>query len=152
MFDRRAYAKEWRKTHIDWPNRPPHYNRDYARKRKELDPNYRKSYMAQYRKENVEYRSSRARTLNQSYKLKVMSHYGKNGAAQCCWDGCTVNDLDMLTLDHINDNGKEDRARGLVGARLQKYLIRNNFPEGFQTLCANHNLKKMIEMRKRNAK
>lgn len=151
MFDRRAYMKEWRKTHVDWPNKPKHYNRDYSRKRREADPNYRKDYFAAYRCVNRMSSSVKARNLNQKYKLEVMSHYGKDSTAKCAWPGCEVDDLDMLTLDHIENDGKLDRVKGLFGANLQKYLVKSGFPPGFQTLCANHNLKKMIAVRKQQS-
>lgn len=82
-------------------------------------------------------------------KTKVLTHYGKNGNLECCWEGCEVTDLDMLTLDHVENNGADHRkqytktGRG-GGAVLYDALIRQGFPKGFQTLCANHNLKKHI--------
>lgn len=89
------------------------------------------------------------RLTQRDKKTKVLSHYGREGKLQCCWSGCEIVDLDMLTLDHIDDNGAEHRkvysksGRG-GGTVLYTSLIRNNFPKGFQTLCANHNLKKHI--------
>ena len=44
----------------------------------------------------------------------------------------------MLTLDHINNDGAEHRRR-MVSKDIVLYLIRNNFPEGFQILCYNCN-------------
>lgn len=86
----------------------------------------------------------------QSYiKTETLTHYGKQGKLQCCWDGCEISDIDMLTLDHIENDGAKHRkeytksGRG-GGAFLYNSLIRLGFPEGFQTLCANHNLKKHI--------
>lgn len=82
-------------------------------------------------------------------KTTVMTHYGKNEKLQCCWDECQVTDIDMLTLDHVENNGAKHRreytrsGRG-GGAMLYNKLIRDGFPEGYQTLCANHNLKKHI--------
>ena len=82
-------------------------------------------------------------------KSAVMSAYGKNGNARCCWDGCNVRDLDMLTLDHLENNGAEHRrvytktGRG-GGSLLYFTLQKQGFPAGYQTLCANHNLKKHI--------
>ena len=83
-------------------------------------------------------------------KIQTLSHYGKNGALQCCWPGCEVNDVDVLSLDHCNDGGAEDRrARGSTGGYGFYILLRREgFPAGYQTLCHNHQWKKEI-MRRR---
>lgn len=93
--------------------------------------------------------NDRNRKRHRLVKTKVLTHYGKNGFLQCCWNGCEVNDIDMLTLDHVENNGADHRkgytksGRG-GGSKLYDLLIRQGFPKGFQTLCANHNLKKHI--------
>jgi hypothetical protein len=80
-------------------------------------------------------------------KLAAMEHYGKDEKAVCCWDGCGINDLDMLTLDHVANNGEVHRreysktGRG-GGTALYLMLERQDYPVGYQTLCCNHNLKK----------
>jgi hypothetical protein len=48
-------------------------------------------------------------------KLKVLTHYGKDGTLQCFWEGCTVCDPDMLSLDHKNDDGSIARKSGYDG-------------------------------------
>ncbi len=80
-------------------------------------------------------------------KIKVLSHYGLNHTLHCCWPGCDVVDIDILCLDHVKDNGSEQR-KTLPGSTLYEYLVRYDFPEGYQTLCANHNLKKEILRRR----
>jgi hypothetical protein len=56
-----------------------------------------------------------------------------------------VSDIDMLSLDHIKDDGAADRAindrRSLT---LYRWLEKNSFPDGYQTLCCNHQWKKEI--------
>lgn len=94
---------------------------------------------------------------NQILKISVLTHYGKNHKLLCCWRGCKVDDLDCLTLDHIENNGAEFRREitskrksgGGGGRETFRFVGRMNFPEGFQTLCANHQLKKEI-LRRRN--
>jgi|SRR5208282_1898576 len=83
-------------------------------------------------------------------KIACLSHYGKDGKLQCCWPGCPENDIDVLTIDHINNDGHH-RKGGISGHQLYKKLVKSNFPEGFQTLCANHQLKKEL-LRRREAK
>ena len=76
-------------------------------------------------------------------KREVLSHYGPCGELRCCWPECGITDIDMLTLDHINDDGAKDRKeRKKSGTYLYVELRKLNFPLGYQTLCANHNWKK----------
>jgi hypothetical protein len=65
----------------------------------------------------------------------------------------------MLSLDHLNDEGYKEiptrkngkpyslhgRPMRVGGTGLYTLLIKNNFPEGYQTLCFNHQWKKRIE-------
>lgn len=82
-------------------------------------------------------------------KVKVLSYYGKQGLSQCNWPECLETDIDTLTLDHIENDGYKDRNVNKGSSKLYSRLIRECFPKGFQTLCANHQLKKEI-MRRRS--
>ena len=59
-----------------------------------------------------------------------------------------MSDIDMLSLDHIKDDGAEHRRKvkgnriSFAGKEIYHWAIENNFPEGFQTLCMNHQTKK----------
>lgn len=86
-----------------------------------------------------------------SVKKEVLTHYGKNGGLQCCWTGCDVTDIDMLSLDHMEDDGAEHRKRmgNQGGIRMYVRLRQEGYPLGFQTLCMNHQTKKEM-LRRRN--
>jgi hypothetical protein len=86
-------------------------------------------------------------------KLETLSHYGRDGKAQCCWEGCTEKDIDVLTLDHLYNDGKAHRKAEKVsgGSSLYRRLRKQGMPSGFQTLCMNHQFKKEL-MRKRTEK
>jgi hypothetical protein len=81
-------------------------------------------------------------------KLEVLSHYGKDGRLECCWPECTINDPDMLSIDHVNNNGKADRKSNGSGVIFYRHLQSISYPEGYQTLCLNHQFKKEL-MRRR---
>jgi hypothetical protein len=99
--------------------------------------------------ESRKYQREWRRINDPEIKTEVLTHYGKDGCLLCCWPDCEISDLDMLSLDHINNNGKEERDRGLRGGcEGYKRLMRENFPPGFQTLCFNHQFKKEF-LRKR---
>ena len=81
------------------------------------------------------------------WKLAALTYYGPDGQLRCSWPQCIVDDVDMLALDHIQNDGAKNRAkRG--GWEFYYRLIRLGFPDGLQTLCHNHNWKKEI-MRRR---
>lgn len=70
----------------------------------------------------------------------VRDHYG--WVCACC--GST----ERLQIDHIKGDGAEHRrelfgrARGNGSARFYRWLIRQGFPEGYQTLCLSCNSSK----------
>ena len=102
------------------------------------------------RNPNLEYRKQKQRNYRAEVKLIVLSHYGSDGKLKCAWPDCEVVDIDMLTLDHVENNGAEHRRQGMHANRLYRKLIRDGFPEGFQTLCWNHQWKKEL-LRRREA-
>ncbi|MDE1814633.1 MAG: hypothetical protein KGI05_08235 [Thaumarchaeota archaeon] len=77
-----------------------------------------------------------------SIKLKVFSHYcGGINKIKCQCTKCNISIIRMLTIDHINGDAHKNRHQG-VGIALCLWIIRNNFPEGFQVLCWNCNCTK----------
>ena len=69
-------------------------------------------------------------------KAQVLEYYG-GGRCQC-----GVSDSDVLTIDHIDQNGAEHRrAIGNAAFRFYAWLIKNDFPDGFRVLCFNCNIK-----------
>lgn len=83
-------------------------------------------------------------------KLAVLSHYSPEGKLKCCWPGCIVDDIDCLTLDHLNNDGAEDRKKTRKDGGCNTYTLirKNGYPPGFQTLCGSHQLKKEILLRR----
>lgn len=137
-----------RKLGLDWsdPEVRRQYNKDwYALNRTKL-----RAQKVAWFNANIEsatlWKAKRAIEI----KAQVLAHYGHNGELRCVWDGCEVVDLDMLTLDHVNNDGGRQRkvlkTQG-GGARIYGWTIKENFPDGYQTLCANHQIKKEIQRR-----
>ena len=87
-------------------------------------------------------------------RMKVFSYYSKlhsNSDVPCC--NCCREDysLEFLSLDHINGKKQMNSEPELVklghsskleNLPLLKWIIKNDFPEGFQTLCHNCNQSK----------
>lgn len=84
-----------------------------------------------YRKRHAEIRAND--------KKVVMEHYGCKCA--CCGE----DEPCFLAVDHINGNGNSHRKKiGKWGSGFFKWLINNQFPNGFQLLCHNCNMGKHL--------
>lgn len=101
-------------------------------------------YMRNYRKTHPEKRypeRHRVRTqqLQQEQKMKVLTYYS-DGEPKCAH--CSIKDIDVLTLDHINGGGRQHRK--VTNPHTYRWVLKGNFPEGFQVLCFNCNWKKWM--------
>lgn len=86
------------------------------------------------------YDRGRRQTRREAMRRRVFAHYGTSCA--CC--GVT----ERLTIDHINGGGTAHREEiGGSGHEFYAWLIRNDFPSGFQTLCMTCNLSKFTNKR-----
>ena len=88
--------------------------------------------------------TTKSRTL---IKIEVLTHYSPNGVLCCSWGGCLIDDLDMLVLDHVADDGAQERRKAPnsgKGHELYRKLRNESYPLGYQTLCCNHNNKKEL--------
>jgi len=63
---------------------------------------------------------------------KAFQKYGV--ACKCCGE----NRPGLLTMDHIDNNGAEHRKIYNIRS-IYQWLIKSNFPDGFQTMCFNCN-------------
>lgn len=95
------------------------------------------TYEEKHKRKNRE----NTRKCTMKMKAKFFEHYG----AECAI--CHEKNKDVLTIDHINDNGAEHRKK--VGDNTYcviKDLERRNWPTGeVQTLCYNCNNKKKMQ-------
>jgi len=104
---------------------------------------YNRAYYQTYERRK-ELSKSWNRAANQRRRHEVFRHYGLACAV------CGEDDFDVLTIDHINNDGAAHRraiarmsgTRGPGGSRIYCWLKKNSFPPGFQTLCQNCNVAK----------
>jgi predicted restriction endonuclease len=71
----------------------------------------------------------------QKLKHLVFEHYGTKCA--CCGESNPL----FLSIDHINGSGRKQMKELNFGRGIKFYrwLIKNNFPSGYRTLCLNCN-------------
>lgn len=78
---------------------------------------------------------------DQKLKMSILQHYSQP-TLKCMT--CTCVNPQILTIDHINGNGKKHlmsiNKKG--GQSFYKWLRDNSFPPGFRVLCFNHNCSK----------
>ncbi len=89
---------------------------------------------------NDQYKINR-RLSKQKLKRQIMDYYGI--VCVCCGESS----IRFLTIDHIEGNGKEHRQQlskngTFGGENFYRWLRKNGFPVGFQTLCFNCNIGK----------
>lgn len=122
-----------------------------------------KEYMREYRLKNkdrlrqqtAEWKiknSARAKELNKNerlrLKLDVLSHYSILDTPIC--SQCGFSDVRALHLDHINNDGAASRrantgSRTIAGTTYYRWVRKNDYPEGYQVLCANCNYIKFMD-------
>ena len=87
---------------------------------------------------------SKVKGYQQRNKFIVISTYG--GKCVCCKE----KELEFLAIDHIDGDGAKHRlevmgsSKKRGGSKTYAWLIRNNYPEGFQVLCHNCNFSKFF--------
>lgn len=87
-------------------------------------------------KYNVENNKIKTKEYNRQLKIDAFLNYG--GIICVC---CKEEELKFLTIDHVQNDGAIDRAKGLVGIKLYRWMRKNNYPDKarFRVLCYNCN-------------
>jgi len=130
--------------------------RDYQRRYREANPEKIRERDRRYNEANREkiaewhrqYEDANREKINglqrrraARYRAIVLGHYGQ----VCACPGCYS--TQALGIDHIDGTGRQhrqelfgDHTRG--GVDFHYWLIKNNFPPGYQTLCSRCNTSK----------
>jgi len=82
------------------------------------------------------------RTADEIVKMQSLFFYS-DGDMIC--KKCGYDNVDSLCIEHIENNGFEERKKTGSGPNFFRWLRRNNFPEGYQILCRNCNWLKHLE-------
>ena len=119
----KAKSKRYHDTHVE------------TLKKKSIDYYY--NHKGKFLKNNQKYRIEHQDRILQhqlDVKIEVLTHYG-NGKCACV--KCGFDNHKALSIDHINGGGNDHRRATSLGGGLEMYrwLKKNNYPEGYQTLC-----------------
>lgn len=111
-------------------------NNEKRRLRWHTDPKYKelmRESARKYQKRNKELILQRARERNQTMRERVLTKYG--GTCKHCGE----QQMRFLCIDHVLDNGAEDRrVRGGTNG-VYRYLDTNPISPEYQVLCFNCN-------------
>ena len=119
------------------PKKRKEYNRQY-RNRPAVKSKLKK-YLKKYGRKYEVYYNLKRRVKRWNDKIRVLNHYSNNNSTCVC---CGETWPEFLTVDHIWGRGNVERKRlGIpAGSVFYAWLIKNNFPPGYQVLCLHCNL------------
>ena len=106
---------------------------------------YRETHKEELAASKAQWWRGRYETYYLPLKTEVMAYYSQSTPPECV--RCGISDIEVLQLDHIDNNGG-GRNRSIGGWRLYQRLKDEGYPENYQVLCANCNLKKELERRR----
>jgi len=119
-----GYAKKYRESHKEQVDA---YRKKYREEHKESE----KTYHQKWEKDHREHRNILRRKYLNKLRIQVLSKLGN----KCC--KCGFDDPRALQVDHINGGGVKHRKEVVSAYLILGWLKRNNYPKGFQILCAN---------------
>jgi hypothetical protein len=112
------------------PDKRREYNKLYNLTNSKLISTQKKDYYLNNREEIL----SRHSLRNAKRKALVINHYGK--VCNCC----SEYRIEFLCIDHVYGGGNEHRKEVGSGTPMYKWLLKNNYPDGFRVLCHNCNM------------
>ena len=152
----REYKREWRKRNREKENlyqqryrlKNPEKIKGYLRKYREKHPERVKEFMKQdylkhmekrkkqvseYQKKNRKKITAYKTEYRRQRRLKIINAYG--GKCACCGES----NQEFLAIDHVNGDGKKDRAK-YKNHQLHSIIIKLNYPPKYRILCHNCNM------------
>ena len=140
-MNNREYMKAWRKKKL--LQDPDYRKREHKKYRAaHLEELTAKSRVYRSRPEYKEYARTYAEERTRSLRYQILSHYSGSDQPYC--NKCGFDDIRGLCVDHINNDGCKDKR---ANQTLHLWMIKNNYPEGYQVLCANCNTIKEMDRR-----
>ncbi len=112
------------------------YWRKWYHEHKEERKAQNKAYWQRFYSEHREMRLRKVKEGRQKVKLEVLTHYG---GGNCACVKCGFADVRALTIDHIDGGGHQHlkEIKHHQGANFYYWLRKQDYPKGYQTLCAN---------------
>jgi hypothetical protein len=118
------------------------YNHTYRQANKDSIIKWKKSYRKTHRQDINAYAKKthqNNRTRN-NLKIKIFDAYGG-----CRCKSCGIEDLDVLSIDHVEGGGNKHRLKEKIssGPQFYRWLKKNTYPPGYRVLCMNCQFKEV---------
>lgn len=122
----------------EWQKKHPRGKIATREKKLAYDRAFYKKWYATGKRKNIELNKQQAKERKFKQKIKILTAYS-NGKIKCSC--CGETEIKFLTLDHLNGNGSEHRAKFGGSSGVYVHLIKNNFPDKqhYRVLCFNCN-------------
>lgn len=121
--ERKAYMKQYYQEHKEEA-------KAYSQEHKEE----KRVSMVLWRQENKGKLREYKQRSRLSLKVAIFTHYGKG---KCACVKCGESRLACLSIDHCNGRKAAGDDRTLTGENIYYWLRKQDYPEGYQTLCMN---------------
>ena len=113
--------------------------RAVRRARHAANPEPRRCVQREFYAANRSQVLARHRARYAADRLRCLNHYSTGiMKCGCCGEGTEQ----FLTLDHIDGKAAMGHSPRMSGNRLRRWIVKNDFPPGFQVLCYNCNCAK----------
>ena len=116
-------------------------NRDVVLLRKKSSYALRKSEISSARKAARAARPGSEATTQRANRARVKAACFIAMGGSC---PCGESDVDALCVDHVNDDGQEERSSGVSNLSVYRKVLAGEDPGRYQLLCFNCNLRKSI--------
>jgi hypothetical protein len=123
-----------RQSYKNNPNKKIKANQEWRKNH----PDYMKKYCKIYYSipKNKNRKSENSKRYDAKQRMIVINHYSDNKNTCSC---CGENIFEFLTIDHINGGGHEHIRKIVKSGHLYGWLIKHEFPVGYDVLCMNCN-------------
>lgn len=114
---------------VKYPERRE-YQRGYYHDNREKKLAYSRSWYATHKEQAV----ANGRSLHRRYREQILEAYGRKCA--CCGE----TEPTFLTVDHVENDGKQHRERfNRNNTNLYRDIVKQGFPPKYRLLCFNCN-------------
>jgi hypothetical protein len=93
-----------------------------------------KTYLSVWSSHHRDLKNQRCRETHAKLRLEVLTYYSQRDLPECVC--CGEQTIAFLAIDHINGGGRQHRK---AIHNTYEWIKKNDFPDGFQTLCHNCN-------------
>lgn len=98
---------------------------------------------------NAKTNRKRFNEVQRRHKQKLRAEVVNKLGGKC--KHCGIDNIDVLDIDHVNDDGNIHRKNGISGRSLCQLIKREGFPKHkYQVLCRNCNWLKALKILKNN--